>query len=113
LTPREFALLRQRAQPHRHTHWTLELGPRRVNLTMAREGPPKPRDSLLPVFTVLVAALALVVSVVAMAGLAGLFVILAIASVLGFAAMHYLLWGWWLSRRLHDTEDEAGEQKTE
>ena len=80
---------------------------------MALERPREPRDSFMPVFTVLVVALALVVGVVALAGLAGLFVILAIASVLGFAAMHYLLWGWWLSRRLHDDDNPRDEPSGE
>jgi hypothetical protein len=78
---------------------------------MPHDEPPKRRDSLLPVLTVLVAALALVVGVVALAGLAGLFVMLAIGSVLGFAAMHYLLWGWWLSKRLREAEDRENRDR--
>ena len=73
---------------------------------MPHDEMPQRRDSLMPVMIVVAVVLALVVSVVALAGWAGVFVIAAIASVLGFAAMHYILWGWWLTKRIHESDRE-------
>jgi hypothetical protein len=35
-----------------------------------------------------------------------LYIVLALAGVLGFAGMHYVLWGWWLSNKIR-REQEA------
>ncbi len=73
-------------------------------------GPPRPRGSLLPVMVVLGFGLAVIVTLVALTGLAGLYIILAISGVLGFAALHYVLWGWWLTNKIRrDQESKADE----
>ena len=54
--------------------------------------------------------LAVIVTLVALTGLAGLYIILAISGVLGFAALHYVLWGWWLTNKIRrDQESKADE----
>jgi hypothetical protein len=66
------------------------------------------RGSLMPVAIVLGSGLALIVGLVALTGLAGLYVVLALGGVLSFAALHYVLWGWWLTgkiQRERDAED--------
>ncbi len=68
--------------------------------------------SLLPVLTVLGVTVGAVLVLVAFTGVAGLFVVLAIGGLLGFIALHYMVWGWWLgkamraeSRREEDQSD--------
>ncbi|HEX3725402.1 MAG TPA: hypothetical protein VHV08_04135 [Pirellulales bacterium] len=69
------------------------------------DGPAKkPTGSLIPVLIVLVFGLGLILAVIAVAGPAGLFIVLAIAAVLAFAGLHYVLWGWWLSPRIRDSD---------
>lgn len=67
--------------------------------------PKRPGGSLIPVLTVLGFVLAVIVVLVGFTGPAGLYVVLAISGVFGFAALHYLLWGWWLMRRLRDANE--------
>jgi hypothetical protein len=75
------------------------------------ESPQTSRDSLVPVLLVLAVGGALLVAVLAITGPAGLFIVLAISGVLMFAALHYLLWGWWLAKRLRDDPDDADDAK--
>ena len=65
------------------------------------------RDSLWPVLIVLALCVSLVIGVVAITGPAGLFAVLAICGVIGFMAMHYLLWGWWLAKRIRESDDDG------
>ena len=67
------------------------------------------RKSMLPIFTVLGAGMAIVLVVVSCAGLAGILVLLALAGVAGFIALQYLIWGWWLGKRIRAEERAAGE----
>jgi hypothetical protein len=70
-------------------------------------GPPRrAQSSLVPVLIVLGFGAALIVGLIAATGLAGLYIVLALAGVLGFAGMHYVLWGWWLSNKIR-REQEA------
>jgi Na+-driven multidrug efflux pump len=71
------------------------------------------RGSLIPVLLVLGFALAILVGVIALTGIAGLFIVLAISSVLAFAAVHYVLWGWWLTRHLRAREPENDDPRDE
>ena len=82
------------------------FGPGRVRMHQSEK---TPRDSLVPVLLVLAVGGALLVAVLAITGPAGLFIVLAISGVLMFAAFHYLLWGWWLSKRLRDDPEEPGD----
>lgn len=66
------------------------------------------RESLLPVFTVVGTVLAIVLVVVSCAGLAGILVLLALAGVVGFVALQYLIWGWWLGKRIREEEAARG-----
>jgi hypothetical protein len=70
----------------------------------------RPVGSLLPILIVAGCVLALCVVVVSCAGPAGVFAILAVGGVLGFVALHYLLWGAWLARRIREAEN--AEEKT-
>jgi hypothetical protein len=79
---------------------------------MASETKP-PHDSLLPILIVLALGVALMIGVIAITGPAGLFVVLAIGGVIGFAALHYVLWGWWLTRRLRDSDDKGRDVKSD
>ena len=67
--------------------------------------PPPPRGSLVPVFVVLAFVLVVVVGLVGLTGVAGLYILLAVAGVLGFAAMHYVLWGWWLGNKIRQQHE--------
>jgi Flp pilus assembly protein TadB len=66
------------------------------------------RESLLPVFTVVGAGMAVVLVVVSCAGLPGILVLLALAAVVGFIALQYLVWGWWLGKRIREEEAARG-----
>ena len=68
------------------------------------------RDSLWPVLIVLALCTSLVIGVVAITGPAGLFAVLAISGVLGFLALHYLLWGWWLAKRIRESEEDGQDE---
>ncbi|MGD9724188.1 MAG: hypothetical protein AB7O59_23130 [Pirellulales bacterium] len=73
---------------------------------------PRPRGSWLPVMVVLGFIMLVVVGLIGLTGLAGIYIVVALTGVLGFAAMHYLLWGWWLTNKLRaqqEAEDDAGE----
>ena len=71
---------------------------------------PKPsRDSLWPVLIVLALVASLLIGVVAITGPAGLFAVLAICGVLGFLVLHYVLWGWWLAKRIREGDEDAAE----
>jgi hypothetical protein len=72
---------------------------------------PRPQEasrggSFLPVLMVLVPLFFLIVGVVALSGLAGLYILAVIASVPAFMLMHYLLWGYWLGKSIHEDQDE-------
>jgi len=67
------------------------------------------RGSLLPVLVVLAFGVTLVVGLIALTGLAGIYIILAVSCVLGFAAMHYVLWGWWLTDKLRRQDESERE----
>ena len=74
-------------------------------------GAPRSSGSLFPVLIVFGFALMVTVGLIGLTGLAGLYIVLAFASVLAFAGLHYLLWGWWLmnkirSQQSNDDEDE-------
>jgi hypothetical protein len=64
--------------------------------------------SWLAVLIVLGFGVTVVVGLIALTGVAGLYIVLALAGVLGFAAFHYLLWGWWLTKRIRQ-EPESEE----
>jgi hypothetical protein len=34
--------------------------------------------------------------------------VIAITAVFAFAALHYVVWGWWLSTRMHREEEKRG-----
>ena len=70
------------------------------------------RESLLPVFTVVGTVLAIVLVVVSCAGLAGILVLLALGGVVGFVALQYLIWGWWLGKRIREEEAAQGGSET-
>ena len=70
------------------------------------------RKSLLPVFTVVGTGLAIVLVVVSCAGLAGILVLLALGGVIGFIALQYLVWGWWLGKRIREEEEVHGTSET-
>lgn len=84
----------------RNVHPPLDAGP--------PEPPPRPKGSLFPVLVVVGFGLAMTIGLVALTGAAGLFVVLALAGVFGFAALHYVLWGWWLAKRIRE-EQQAEE----
>lgn len=70
----------------------------------------RPAGSLLPVLIVVGCAVALSVIVASCAGQAGLLALLAVGGVVGFVALHYVLWGAWLAKKIrqsHSAEDEA------
>ncbi len=64
----------------------------------------KSTGSLLPVVLVLVPLVLLIVGVVAFAGRAGLLMLAVVACVPAFMMLHYVLWGYWLSKALHQDE---------
>ncbi len=70
------------------------------------------RKSLLPVYTVVGTGLAIVLVVVSCAGLAGILVLLALGGVVGFIALQYLIWGWWLGKRIREEEAAQGGSDT-
>lgn len=72
---------------------------------LASSRPARSPGSLLPVLVVLGFGLLVIVGLIGLAGLAGLYIILALAGVLGFAAFHYVLWGWWLTGKLREQEE--------
>ncbi len=72
----------------------------------------KPTGSLIPVVTVLGFVLALIVTLVGFTGPAGLYIVVAISGVFAIVALHYFLWGWWLTKRLHEA-DETESSDTE
>jgi threonine/homoserine/homoserine lactone efflux protein len=76
--------------------------------------PGRPAGSLLPVLIVVGCVLAMGVVVVSCAGAAGLAAILAVGGVVGFVALHYLLWGAWLAKKIRQSEQaDAGERETD
>jgi hypothetical protein len=80
-----------------------------------RPPPPERRSgggSLLPVMLVLAPLLILIVGVVAFTGLAGLLMVAVIASVPAFMMLHYLLWGYWLGKNIHDEEEDHQEESS-
>jgi hypothetical protein len=79
----------------RHEQPDFERGP---------DGARRATGSLLPVLIVVGFIVAVVVGLVALTGLAGLYIVLAVSGVLGFAAVHYVLWGWWLTNKLRRDE---------
>ncbi len=77
---------------------------------MARNEKPK-SGSLIPVLTVLGGLILLVVGAAVLAGRAGLLMMLVFAAVLAIPVLHYITWGWWLSKTLGQAppEDEASD----
>ena len=71
------------------------------------------RKSLVPVFTVVGTGLAIVLVVVSCAGLAGVLLLMALGGVVGFIALQYLIWGWWLGKRIRAEEAARGSSETE
>jgi len=74
---------------------------------LAKPQPPEPpakrqRGSLLPMLVVVGSVVSACVILVGFTGAAGLFAVLAVASVAGFVSFHYLLWGWWLTKKFSD-----------
>ncbi len=72
----------------------------------------KPRGSLLPVLMVLTGAVAVVMTLIVFTGRAGLLMVLAVGALLSLPVLHYLTWGWWLSkiiRREQEAEDARQE----
>jgi hypothetical protein len=69
------------------------------------------QGSLLPVLMVLGFALAVIVGLIAATGLAGVYVVLALAGVLAFAGLHYVLWGWWLANRIRRQQEADGSDR--
>ncbi len=68
------------------------------------------RGSMVPVLVVLGFVVSVAVGLIAMTGLAGVYIVLALAGVVGFAAMHYVLWGWWLTTKIRqqsESDDES------
>ncbi len=65
----------------------------------------RPTGSLLPVIVVAGCVVALGVVVVSCAGAAGIFALVAIGGVIGFVALHYLLWGAWLGNKLRQSRE--------
>ena len=78
------------------------------DLGTAGGGARRSQGSLLPVLMVLGFALAVIVGLIAATGLAGVYVVLALAGVLAFAGLHYVLWGWWLSNRIRQQQEAEG-----
>ena len=77
---------------------------------MAQGEPQKPGCSLIPVLVVFGSGLGILVALVIFAGPAGFNIALAVGSVLAFAGLHYILWGWWLSdwiRRREESEQNG------
>ncbi len=64
------------------------------------------RGSLLPVLVVLGFALGAVLVIISCAGAAGVLVVLALAAGIGFIALQYLLWGWWLTNKLREEQGD-------
>ena len=69
----------------------------------------RPTGSLLPLAIVAGCIVALGVLVVSCAGSAGVLVLLAIGGVVGFVALHYLLWGAWLAKRIRQSQEADNE----
>ncbi len=62
--------------------------------------------SWLAVLIVVGFTLLVIVGLIGLTGLAGLYIVIALAGVVGFAAFHYLLWGWWLTKKIQDEETD-------
>lgn len=77
---------------------------------LARADEARRRTSLVPVFTVFGFGAVVVLVAFSCAGVAGLFTLVAIAAVVGFVALHYLAWGWWLGNRIRRQEAIDEEQ---
>lgn len=65
---------------------------------------PKPRGSCLPVALVLCLATLLFGAMVVLSNGRMLPAAVAAAAIFGAVALPYLVWGWWLSRYIHDKE---------
>ncbi|MBI3462153.1 MAG: hypothetical protein HY000_03705 [Planctomycetes bacterium] len=71
---------------------------------------PEPKRSRNPFWSLL--AMAFIAIVVLTAGLVLSVVsgtiggVIAITAVFAFAALHYVVWGWWLSTRMHREEEQ-------
>lgn len=50
------------------------------------------------------AGLALLSFVLLLCSGGNLFVLIASGGIFAFAAMHYIVWGWWLGRMIHEEE---------
>ncbi len=76
--------------------------PERPNI----EGAGRSRGSLMPVIVVAGFCLTLVLGLVSVAGLAGLYIVAVLFALVGFVVGHYLLWGWWLTNKLREEEQQ-------
>ena len=72
----------------------------------------KQKKSLIPVLLAALVGLALIVAMVFLS--AGIFagVVVMAVGVFGIAGLHYIVWGWWLSKLIHEEQEaEAAEQR--
>lgn len=84
----------------------------RPNLERPSLEPPQRKSggSLIPIVTVLGTLLLLALGVVMVAGPAGLYMLIAVAALAALPVLHYLTWGWWLSRSV-EKERQAERDK--
>lgn len=71
----------------------------------------KPRGSWMAIILVLLVAICAVVGLMFLT--LGYFVLVLIigAGVFGFAAFHYLVWGWWLTKVIREEEERKGAEE--
>jgi hypothetical protein len=67
----------------------------------------KSGGSLIPLVTVLGTLLMGIVGLIVLAGRAGMLILAAVAAVLALPLLHYITWGWWLSRSLGRPKDDS------
>jgi hypothetical protein len=51
-------------------------------------------------------ALGVILLTISCAGMAGVLVVLAVGAGIAFIALQYLLWGWWLTRKLREEQGD-------
>ncbi len=69
----------------------------------------KSGGSLIPLVTVLGTLLMGIVGLIVLAGRAGMLILVAVAAVLALPLLHYITWGWWLSRSLGRPKDDSAD----
>jgi hypothetical protein len=87
--------------------YDVERYPQRPELPPER----KSKSSLLPVVLVLVPLLLMIVGIVAFTGRAGLLMLAVVAAVPAFLMLHYVLWGYWLSKIIKANGEEDPEHE--